>query len=259
MPLEAQQVETSSPAPLLGGFGTLLVRGLLAGLVAGLLAGGVAFVLGEQYIDQAIALEEAAAQGESAAHSHGDDEALVSRDGQRAGLILATSLAGVAFGAIFATVAHYARRSTSLPGPVLALALAGAGWLAIEAVPFFKYPANPPAVGDPETISQRTWLWLAALVLGLAAVLAAAYAHRLLRGSSLTARTAAPIAVFLAIVAVGYVALPGVNEVGSDFPATLLWNFRLSALATQATLWLSLGIAFALLTERADRVRRIAA
>ncbi len=44
------------------------------------------------------------------------------------------------------------------------LTVAGLGWVAIGAVPFVKYPANPPAVGDPETIDQRTWLWV---VLGL--------------------------------------------------------------------------------------------
>lgn len=259
--------------PLTENFTKLLVRGLLAGLVAGLLAGAVAFVIGEPHIDAAISIEEAAsapaeehshdataadhgdasATESDAGHSHGDD-ALVSRDGQRAGLFLATTLAGLALGAIFAVVAHYARRVTTLSGPVLALALAGAGWLAIEAVPFFKYPANPPAVGDPDTINQRTWLWLASVVLGLFAVAAAVYVARLVAVTGyLSIQVAAPVLAFLAIVAVGYVLMPGINEVGDDFPATLLWEFRISSLAIQATLWLALGLGFAYLTERAAR------
>lgn len=170
--------------PLTDSFAKLLIRGLLAGLIAGILAGGVAFVLGESHIDAAIAIEEsnsaaeaevhshdATQAAEPAGHSHDEEEALVSRDGQRFGLFLATSLAGLALGAIFAVVANYARRVTTLSGPLLGLTLAHC-WLAIEAVPFFKYPANPPAVGDPETITQRTWLWLAAVVLGLLAVVA---------------------------------------------------------------------------------------
>ncbi|MGC0362162.1 putative cobalt transporter CbtA [Rhodococcus sp. 27YEA15] len=247
--------------PLVDNFTKLLIRGLLAGLIAGILAGGVAFVLGEPHVNAAIAIEEAdsAADG-SAGHTHGDEEApLVSRDGQRGGLFLATSLAGLALGAIFAVVAHYGRRITTMSGPLLAIIIAVGGWLAIEAVPFFKYPANPPAVGDPDTINQRTLLWLAAVILGLLAVTAAAAAAKAVAGHEfLSVRIAAPVAAFLVIVAIGYISLPGVNEVGSDFPATLLWEFRLSSLATQATLWLVLGLAFAFLTDRATKNSEIA-
>ena len=139
---------------------------------------------------------------------------------------------------------------------MLAIALAFGGWLAIEAVPFFKYPANPPAVGDPDTINQRTWLWLAAVVLGLAAVTAAALVAKRVAAQPLSVRIAGPFVTFLVIVGLGYVLLPGINEVGADFPATLLWEFRLSSLATQATLWISLGLAFAFLTERAASQRQ---
>lgn len=251
--------------PLTGTLANLVVRGLLAGLIAGLLAGAVAFALGEPHVAAAISIEESAPAAEAAehghdgaapAHSHAEgDEPLVSRDGQRAGLFLATALAGTAVGAIFGVAAHFLRRVTAVPSTVLGLALAAAGWLAVEAVPFFKYPANPPAVGDPDTIDQRTLLWLAALILGLAAVAAAAWVFKSLAGQRYrTVRLAAGIVTFVAIVAVGYLLLPPVDEVGDTFPATLLWEFRVSSLATQATLWLALGMAFAFLTERAQRV-----
>lgn len=254
-------------------FKILLFRGLLAGLIAGLLAGAVAFTLGEPHVQAAIVLEESAttteadhhagetaphdhgteAAADSGGHSHGDD-ALVSRTGQRFGLFLATGFAGLALGAIFAVVVHCARRFTALPGPALAAVVAGCGWLAIEAVPFFKYPANPPAVGDPDTINERTLLWLASVILGLVAVAAAVYAGRALKNQELVSvRVSGGIAAFLVVAAIGYVALPGIDEVGEDFPATLLWQFRVSSLATQAALWLVLGLAFAFLTERAHR------
>nr|WP_188546639.1 CbtA family protein [Rhodococcus trifolii] len=242
-----------------GSFVQLLLRGLLAGLIAGILAGGVAFFIGEPHVDAAIAIEDAAGGhshgGEEVTAAHDEEETpLVSRDGQKVGLFLATGLAGLALGAIFAVVVHYARRFVTLRGPVLALVIAGGGWLAIEAVPFFKYPANPPAVGDPDTITQRTWLWLASVVLGLLAVVVAAYVSKLVAAqSSIATRIAAPLAGFLVVVIAGYVLLPGINEVGTDFPATLLWQFRISSLTIQATLWISLGLAFAYLTERATR------
>ncbi len=241
---------------------TLLLRGLLAGLIAGLVAGAVAFTLGEPHIQAAIVLEETAAAphehgtdsaGVSEGHSHGDD-ALVSRTGQRFGLLLATRFAGLALGAIVSVVVYYARRLSMLPVPLLAAVVAGYGWLAMEAVPFFKYPANPPAVGDPDTIDERTLLWFASVVLGLVAVAAAVYVGRRLKNQELiSVRASGQIAAFLVVAAVGYSALPGVDEVGEDFPATLLWQFRISSLATQAALWLALGLAFAFLTERARR------
>lgn len=261
----------SSLRPLAGGFLQLLLRGLLAGLIAGLLAGAVAFVAGEPHIESAIALEEAAgatddhghthraADAEAPqGHSHGED-ALVGRAGQKAGLFLATALAGLALGAIYAAVLHFARRHTALSGWSLALATAGFGWLAIEAVPFVKYPANPPAVGDPDTIAQRTWSWLATVVLGVVAVVVAVVVRKALAAQELrTVRVVAPVLTFLVVVTLGYVVLPTIDEVADDFPATLLWEFRVSSLAVQAILWAGLGAVFAFLTERADRRTPIA-
>jgi len=256
-----------------GTFFQLLVRGLLAGLIAGLLAGAVAFVVGEPHIESAIALEEAAAEAEphdhgtatghdrdtaaaaeaGHSHSHGDD-ALVGRTGQKIGLFLATTLAGVALGAIYASVLHFARRLTDMPGWKLGLFGAAGAWLAVDAVPFAKYPANPPAVGDPDTINERTLLWLASVVLGLVAIAVAVAVSKALAGQELyTVRIAGPLLAFLVVVGLGYLVLPSIDEVGEGFPATLLWDFRVASFTVQLTLWAALGLAFAYLTERASR------
>ncbi|WP_328289746.1 CbtA family protein [Nocardia aurantiaca] len=245
-----------------------MLRGLLAGLIAGLLAATVGYFVGEPKLDAAISLEESHSKAETSGdghaheqaggsgHSHGDeDEPLVSRTGQKAGQFLALGLFGPAIGAILATAANIARRFTRLPGPRLGLLLAGGGWLAIVAVPFFKYPANPPAVGQPDTINERTWLWFASVLLGFAAVGAGVYVHKVLRNRLDSVRMIGATAVFVLVAAIGYIALPGIDEVPSDFPATLLWQFRATSLAETGTLWLTLGLAFAALTEYADRVR----
>ncbi|QLY31440.1 CbtA family protein [Nocardia huaxiensis] len=256
----------SDSAELTGSLKTLLLRGLLAGLIAGLLAGTVGFFIGEPKINAAIAIEEAQSQPatdghshestETGGHSHGDEEEpLVSRTGQKFGLFLALSLAGLALGAIYAVAANVARRYTTMSGTKLALGLAAGGWVAYTLVPFFKYPANPPAVGDPETITDRTWLWFASVLLGFAAVGVGVYVYKLLEKQLDTVRFIGGVAAFVLVVAIGYIALPGVNEVKSDFPATLLWEFRVSSLAQTATLWIALGLAFAALTEFATRDR----
>ncbi|MFI9406033.1 CbtA family protein [Nocardia sp. NPDC052316] len=264
MPLSPPTPPTPSSAlPLIGSLRTLLLRGLLAGLIAGLLAASVGYFVGEPKVDAAIAIEEAgSAAGHphgaepeaSGGHSHGDEEEpLVSRAGQKAGQFLALGLAGLALGAIFASVAHFARRHTTLSGPALALVLGLGGWAAVVAVPFFKYPANPPAVGDPDTINQRTLLWLAAVLLGLVAVGVGGYVYKVLRGRLGMLRLIAGVAAFVLVTAVGYILLPGVDEVKADFPATLLWQFRVASLAQTATLWACLALGFAALTEFATR------
>lgn len=116
-------------------------------------------------------------------------------------------------------------------------------------MPFFKYPANPPAVGDPDTIDQRTWLWVAVVLLGFAAVGACVYVYKLLRTQLGTVRLIGSVVAFVAVAGIGYIVLPGINEVTDDFPATLLWQFRVASLAETGTLWLVLGLGYAALTE----------
>ncbi|GIE98698.1 CbtA family protein [Paractinoplanes rishiriensis] len=234
-----------SAGPTAPGYGALLLRGLLAGLIAGLLAGVFAYTVGEPNVDAAIAIEEAAAGGD-----HHGDEAAVSRDGQRAGLFLATGLYGAAMGGLLATAYTLLRRRLRTPSDTrAALGLAGAALLGIVIVPFLKYPPNPPAVGDPATINQRTISYLALLVIGLVAVWAAVVAARTQQVEWRQAAGAA--AAFLVVAGIGYALLPRIDEVGSDFPPSLLWNFRIASLGTQAVLWSVLGLAFAaLLTAR---------
>jgi hypothetical protein len=244
-------------------FGFLLVRGLIVGLFAGLLAGTFAYVVGEPHIDSAIAIEEPT----GAAHTHDAagnntpaepvEKPLVSRDGQRAGLFLATSLYGVALGGIFAVgFALLRRRLRTSSDTYASLGLAAAGYIGIVLVPFLKYPPNPPAVGDPATITKRTVTYLLTLVIGLLAVWAGVAATRWADsrwGSAVWVRLAVGGAAFLATVVAAYLILPTINEVPGSFPATLLWKFRLASLGTQSTLWLLLGFGYAVRLGHGDR------
>jgi predicted cobalt transporter CbtA len=237
-------------------FGSLLVRGLIVGLFAGLLAGTFAYVMGEPHIDSAIAIEEAnaAAHSHDPGHEHDTEETpLVSRDGQRAGLFLATSLYGVALGGIFAVgFTLLRRRLRTSSDSYAALGLAAAGYVGIVLVPFLKYPPNPPAVGDPETITKRTITYLLTLVIGLLAVWAGVAASRWSArfGSAHWIRLAVGGAAVLVTVVAAYLLLPSINEVPETFPATLLWKFRLASLGTQTTLWLLLGLGYAAAIDR---------
>ncbi|MER8090782.1 CbtA family protein [Streptomyces sp. NPDC058316] len=225
----------------------LLVRGMLAGLAAGALALVVAYLLGESRVDAAIALEE------SHAHDHGGGEELVSRTVQStAGLATGVLVFGVAIGGIAALVFCYALGRIGRFGPRATAALiAGTALLAVYIVPFLKYPANPPAVGNPDTIGRRTALFFLMVALSvLLAVAAVILGKRLAPRLGNWNATVTASAAYAVVIGVAYAFLPSFNEVGRDFPATLLWEFRLATLAVQATLWVTFGLVFGHLTER---------
>ncbi|MER7722656.1 CbtA family protein [Streptomyces sp. NPDC096323] len=225
----------------------LLVRGMLAGLVAGAFALLVAYFLGESRVDAAIALEE------THSHDHGGGEELVSRTLQSTGgLATGVLVFGVAVGGIAALVFCYALGRIGRFGPRATAALiAGAALLTVYIVPFLKYPPNPPAVGNPDTIGRRTALFFLMVALSvLLAVAAVILGRRLAPRLGNWNATIAAAAGYVLVTGLAYAFLPSFNEVGHDFPATLLWQFRLATLAVQITLWTTFGLVFGYLTER---------
>lgn len=229
--------------------GKLLVRGMLAGVVAGLVTFGFAKIAGEPRVDQAISFEshEAAARGEA------PEPELVSRATQ-AGLGLATGVVsyGAAFGGLFALTFAYAYGRAGRSGArALSASLAVAAFIALSVVPNLKYPANPPSVGDPDTIGYRTGLYFLMIAVSLATMVLSLQIRRfaLTRLGAWNASIVAG-AVFVVVIAAVEIALPAINEVPSAFPASLLWQFRLAALGMQAILWTTIGLLFGALVER---------
>ena len=240
--------------------GRLLLRGMLAGVVAGLLAFGFARVFGEPPIEHAIAFEEHMAHHHMDPHTDNhvkgetDEPELVSRTTQAGlGLFVAVTVYGAAIGGLYALVFAfvYGRYGQLTPRATAAL-LAGAAFVALVLIPALKYPANPPAVGDPGTIGSRTALYFAMLVISVAALVFAVGLAKSL-ASRYDGWSAGLVggATYMAIVAIAGYALPAVNEVPEHFSAVDLWNFRVASLGLQAVLWTTVGLLFGLLAERA--------
>jgi predicted cobalt transporter CbtA len=236
---------------------------MLVGLVAAALALGFASLFGEPVIDSAIALEEA-----GASHSHGtepgappaaEEEPPVSRGVQSTiGLATAIGVYGIAFGGLFALAFAFAYgRLGAISARATAMVLAFGAFVVVFVVPYLKYPANPPAVGNSQTIEDRTtWYFLMVLISVVAAIAATVLARR--AAGSLGSWNAALLGVlgYVVVVVVATLVLPKINEVPGDFPANLLWNFRIASLGTQLVLWTVLGALFGVFTER--RLRRVA-
>jgi predicted cobalt transporter CbtA len=229
----------------------LLWRGMLAGLIAALLSALFALVFAEPQIDGAIAFEQARA----AATAHpgmAPPEELVSRAMQKTGgLFTALALYGAAVGGLFALVFAYAYGRVGPVGPrTLALLLALGAFVLVVLVPAIKYPPTPPAVGQHETVRLRTAAFFGMVALSLLSALAAAQLrHALLhRVDRLTALLLAA-GGYVLLVALLQKFLATIDEVPGDFPASLLWQFRIASLGAQFVLWLALGILFGSLAE----------
>jgi len=63
------------------------------------------------------------------------------------------------------------------------------------------------------------------------------------------------VAVYVALMLLAAAVMPAIDEVPSAFPASLLWSFRLNALAIQILLWAALALSFGELTARSLRSR----
>jgi hypothetical protein len=229
---------------------TLLVRGMLVGILGAALAFGFAALFGEPPVNHAIAFEDAHTMPGMAGPE------VVSRAVQSTlGLGVAVFVYGTALGGIFALAfAFTVGRIGRLGVRATALLVAATGFVAVFLAPFLKYPANPPSVGRPDTIGQRTALYFIMTGITVLAAIGAVLVGRTLK-PRLGTWDAALVAVgaFVATVAVAGFLLPAVNEVPADFPATVLWRFRLASLGTQLVLWTTFGLLFGALTDRAQR------
>jgi hypothetical protein len=227
-----------------------LRRGVLAGLAGGAAMAAFLLVVGERSIRQALAIEAAASRGEEAE--------VFSRSTQLAGgaaaALLYGILAGAVFGVVFAAVRHRSRLGDDFSRSV---GLAGVAFGTLVLVPALKYPANPPAVGDPDTIGDRTVAYLTLVGLSVVATVAAWQLSRHLRAQGLADHERVPLVAlaYLALVALGYLAWPASPD-QVTVPAQLIWRFRLAALGGAAALWAVIGVVFGLASLRAASPER---
>ncbi|MFI5776320.1 CbtA family protein [Nocardia sp. NPDC051570] len=259
--------------------------GVLFGGLGGLLAFLFARVLAEPVMGRAIdyesgrddaqmALEKAAGHG----MDHTQDVELFTRTVQsNIGLGFGVIVFGLAMGALFAVVYTLAlgRVGRLAPRP-LALLVAGGMFLALYAVPFLKYPANPPSIGHPESIKERTGLYLLMMLLSVVLLLAAIWLGRRLQArlGNWYATLVSAVA-FVVVIAVVIALLPSLGHLSVDkaygdfatetpqpltdpsgrivfpgFPADDLFYFRLYSVLAQAILWTVIGVGFASLSTR---------
>ena len=237
---------------------SFLLRGLLAGLLAGVCASGVAYFVAEPSINASIAIEEATA------HTHETGDAEQSGTGvprslqSTLGLLSATVVAGTTLGGLVGVLSALALGRFGRVGVRgSTLLVSGIGFVSLYAVPFLAYPPNPPGVGHAETIGLRTSLYFTAVAIStVAAVTSVLVSRRFADRIGSWWAALIGIAGYLLVCLSAIALLPSYNEVPDDFPATVLYSFRMASFVTQLALWAVLGVVLAELVHRL--VRRIA-
>src|SRR4051812_46447035 len=160
---------------------------------------------------------------------------------------------------------------------VLALLVAGGGFLGVYLVPFLKYPVNPPSIGHEETITTRGTLYLVMVAASIVLLIAAVAVGRRLQDRLGTWNAVlAGGAVFVVAIGIVMALLPSVGELSANiaiyghhatetplplrdadgtivfpgFQADVLAGFRLYSILAQVILWGAIGLVFGTLAER---------
>src|ERR671921_538339 len=220
---------------------TFLAITLVSGAIAGTILGIINQVIVEPYIDKAIDIE---IKNSAITEDKVINPSEVSgyRIWQKGGGIVAGTILGTSLSALFGIVFIYIR--TSLPGSSnkkKALALAGIIYLVLFIIPALKYPANPPAVGDPETIYYRQNLYVAFLAISGFSALGLAFLYGKM-GALNTKKAIIPVA-YAAIISGAYLAMPA-NPDPINAPMDLVIGFRITSAITISVFWGLLGIIF---------------
>lgn len=232
---------------------TIVSRSVVAGVCGGLVAALFVALVGEDTIGAAIALEDGAAAGVIDEDSGSASQVLFSRSTQFVGGVLAAIIYGVVTGIVFGTVFAAVRHRLDLASDFARSVLLAAGAFAATAfIPAMKYPANPPAVGNPDTVGQRTISYLTLVAASMVLMYAIGLVYRQLRF-----RIDAPSAISLSFVGggIGLAVLMIVwpespDRVPAEFPAQLLWRFRVDSLVTLALSWATVGLVLGWLLTR---------
>jgi predicted cobalt transporter CbtA len=229
---------------------------LLAGAIAGTVLGAVNQLAVEPYIERAIELEmQNAVQSGPPINS---EEFTAYRFWQKGGEIVAGTILGLSIGSLFGIVFAYTHNS--VPGSnnkKKALIIAGILWFVLFLIPALKYPPNPPAVGDPETIYYRQTLYVAFLAVSGFSALGLAFIYRKMRSLNSWKGVIIP-AAYVVIIAGAYFALPSSPD-PINAPMDLVIGFRITSALTLSVFWGLLGVIFGAFWDKLnpDRTARI--
>jgi predicted cobalt transporter CbtA len=225
---------------------SFLVVAVISGAISGTIFGLVNLALVEPYLDRAIGIEVQNAV--SAGEEVNPIEHVNYRFWQKGGEVVAGTILGMSFGALLGIVFVFGRKLIHGSNIKKALVLSGVIWLVIFMIPALKYPANPPTVGDPDTINYRQYLFISfILISGFTALGLSIIYHKINRKSSF--KLLAVSVIYTGIIVGAFIAIPP-NPDKITAPMDLLNGFRIMSMLTMTIFWVVLGITFGLIWDK---------
>ena len=230
---------------------TFIAIVLVSGALAGFVHGTINFALVEPYLDQAIGLENESlfASGEAEDNLEFWAEYESYRIWQKSGQVLAGVILGLAMGSLFGIV--YALSRNSLPGKndvTKSVILAGIMWLTIYIIPFLKYPANPPTVGDGETVMLRAILYVSFIALsGIGVVIFYKLSQKLQNNKKYFG-----LFGYVIFITILFFVMPE-NPDEITAPMNLVNEFRLMSVLGVSSFWLSVGLILGLFWKKFEK------
>jgi predicted cobalt transporter CbtA len=221
---------------------TFIAITLFSGAIAGALLGLINQSMVEPFIDKAIGIETQ--KQVNAGKIIDTTQQSQYRTWQKEGEIIAATIMGISLASLFGVVFIYSRNS--LPGSdneKKAVILAGLMFFVLFLVPALKYPANPPAVGNPDTIYYRESLFIGFIAVSGFSTLGLALLYRKLGNNQSKMRRIAIPLIYAAVMIGAYVIFPP-NPDKITIPMDLIVSFRIASVFTIGVFWGLLGIIF---------------
>lgn len=222
-----------------------LIIVLVSGALAGLVHGTTNLAIVEPYLDQAIGIENQNLfdSGEESDTLEFWVEYEGYRTWQKGGQILAGVILGTSIGALFGVV--FALSKNALPGSndiKKALVLAGVMWVTLYFIPFLKYPANPPTVGEAETVALRGMLYLIFITISGFGVIGF---YKLSKKFETKKKFIALIG-YTVFIGIFFIAMPE-NPDKVSAPVDLVEGFRIASVLGVSSFWISIALILGLL------------
>jgi predicted cobalt transporter CbtA len=222
---------------------------LVCGAIAGVILGLVNQAIVEPFIGIAIGIETQRHISEGEAVDTMQQSQY--RMWQKGGEVVAAATYSISLSALFGIVFAYSRRS--LPGSNnkrKALFLAAIMFFVIFLIPASKYPANPPAVGNPATIYYREMLYVGFIAVSGSSALALALSYRRLQTYFPDKPTWLIVPLIYTIIMISaYIAFPP-NPDKVTIPSNLIISFRIASVSTVGIFWGVLGMIVGLLWDK---------
>ena len=220
--------------------GLFVITVLVSGSFAGLIYGGLNLVIVEPFLDDATNIENQNlfASGEESDTTEFWVEYNSYRSWQKGGQVLASTILGASLGSLFGIVFAYSRKSLPSDNNIRkTIVLAGIMWFVLFVIPFLKYPANPPTVGETETVMLRGILYLSFIAISGFSALGFYQLHKRLEANK---KIIAIIGYGVFITSVFFLMPDNPDKI--TVSTELVDGFRIFTFFTTSIFWLSLAL-----------------